>query len=70
MRFNELICLPLDCKKFLNKFKKKPKNIETLKELYELLISIDEGKEKNKIEVDEQTAKDAKIALQRMMELS
>ena len=36
MRFNELICLPLDCKKFLNKFKKKPKNIETLKELYEL----------------------------------
>jgi quinolinate synthase len=45
-------------------------NETTLKELYELLISIDEGKEKNKIEVDEQTAKDAKIALQRMMELS
>jgi len=45
-------------------------NETTLKELYELLISIDKGKEKNKIEVDREIAKDAKIALQRMMELS
>jgi quinolinate synthase len=45
-------------------------NETTLKELYELLISIDKGEEKNKIEVDEKTANDAKIALQRMMELS
>jgi len=30
-----LVCLPLNCKKFLNKFKKKPKKVETLKEFYE-----------------------------------
>ena len=45
-------------------------NETTLKELYELLVSIDKGEEKNKIEVDKKTAEDAKIALQRMMELS
>ena len=45
-------------------------NETTLKELYELLVSIDKGEEKNKIEVDQKTAEDAKIALQRMMELS
>lgn len=45
-------------------------NETSLKELYELLVSIDKGEEKNKIEVDQKTAEDAKIALQRMMELS
>lgn len=45
-------------------------NETTLEELYNLLVSIDEGKAQNKIEVDEDTAKNAKIALQRMMELS
>jgi quinolinate synthase len=45
-------------------------NETTLEELYKLLIAIDEGKEYNKIEVDENIANNAKIALQRMMELS
>ena len=45
-------------------------NETTLEELYKLLTAIDEGKEYNKIEVDENIANNAKIALQRMMELS
>ncbi len=36
MRFNELICLPLDCKNFLNKYKKRKKDLDLLKELYNL----------------------------------
>ncbi len=45
-------------------------NETTLEELYKLLIAIDEGKDYNKIEVDQDIAKNAKLALQRMMELS
>jgi len=45
-------------------------NETTIKDLYNLLRSIDEGKEYNKIEIKEDIAKDAKIALERMMELS
>jgi len=45
-------------------------NETTLEELYKLLKAIDEEKEYNKIEVDDETAENAKKALQRMMELS
>ena len=45
-------------------------NETTLEELYKLLIAIDEGRDYNKIEVDEEVAKEAKIALERMMKLS
>ena len=45
-------------------------NETTLEELYKLLKAIDEGKDYNKIEVEEEIAKNAKIALERMMKLS
>jgi len=45
-------------------------NETTIKDLYNLLKSIDEGKEYNKIEVDKNIATDAKKALDKMMELS
>jgi quinolinate synthase len=45
-------------------------NETTLEELYRLLVSIDEGKDQNKINVDAKTAEYAKTALQKMMELS
>jgi len=45
-------------------------NETTLKDLYELLVAIDENRAYNKIEVDENVANDAKKALTRMMELS
>ncbi|GAX86913.1 quinolinate synthase [Lebetimonas natsushimae] len=45
-------------------------NETTLKDLYNLLKSIDEGKGYNKIEVEKDIAKNAKKALERMMELS
>jgi quinolinate synthase len=45
-------------------------NETTLESLYNLLNAIDEGKEYNKIEVEKNIAKNAKIALERMMELS
>ncbi len=45
-------------------------NETTLKELYNLLVAIDEGKPYNEIIVDENIAKNAKKALDRMMELS
>jgi len=45
-------------------------NETDLKELFALLKAIDDGKEYNKIEVEPSVSEDAKIALQRMMELS
>jgi len=45
-------------------------NETSLKDLYELLIAIDNNKPFNKVEVDEKIAKDAKKALYKMMELS
>ena len=45
-------------------------NETTLKELYDLLIAIDEGKAYNKIEVDEEIKQNALKALNRMMELA
>jgi len=45
-------------------------NETTLEELYKLLKAIDEGKDYNKIGVDPEIAKNAKIALERMMKLS
>jgi quinolinate synthase len=45
-------------------------NETTLKELYTLLKSIDEGNPINEIKVEENIAKNAKIALNKMMELS
>jgi len=45
-------------------------NETSLKDLYELLIAIDNNKPFNKVEVDEKIAKDAKKALDKMMELS
>jgi quinolinate synthase len=45
-------------------------NETTLKDLYQLLKAIDEGKGYNKIEVEKEVAENAKIALNRMMELS
>jgi quinolinate synthase len=45
-------------------------NETTLDELYKLLKSIDEGNPINEIFVDENVAKNAKIALNKMMELS
>ena len=45
-------------------------NETKLKDLYELLVAIDENRAYNKIEVDEDVANDAKKALTRMMELS
>jgi len=45
-------------------------NETTLKELYDLLIAIDENRPYNEIEVDENVAKNALKALNKMMELS
>jgi len=45
-------------------------NESTLKDLYELLIAIDKNEPFNRVEVDEKIAKDAKKALDKMMELS
>jgi quinolinate synthase len=45
-------------------------NETTIESLYNLLKTIDEGRGYNKIEVEENIAKDAKKALQRMMSLS
>ena len=45
-------------------------NETTLEELYKLIKAIDEGKSYNEIIVDEEVAQNAKIALDRMMELS
>lgn len=45
-------------------------NETTLKDLYNLLKAIDEGRRYNKIEVEKDVAQNAKKALERMMELS
>ncbi|QCT94104.1 quinolinate synthase NadA [Caminibacter mediatlanticus TB-2] len=45
-------------------------NETTLKELYDLLVAIDEGKPYNEIKVDDEISKKAKKALDRMLELS
>ncbi|NPA55477.1 MAG: quinolinate synthase NadA [Epsilonproteobacteria bacterium] len=45
-------------------------NETTLESLYELMIAIDNNRAFNEIVVDPQTAQDAKIALERMMNLS
>ena len=45
-------------------------NETTIEELYNLMVAIDEGKPYNEIIVDENVAKNAKLALERMMKLS
>ena len=45
-------------------------NETTIEELYNLMVAIDEGKPYNEIIVDENIAKNAKLALERMMKLS
>jgi len=45
-------------------------NETTLKELYDLMVAIDEGKPYNEIIVDEKVAEGARLSLERMMELS
>ncbi len=45
-------------------------NETTIEELYNLMVAIDEGKAYNEIKVDENVAKNTKLALERMMKLS
>ena len=45
-------------------------NETTLKELYELMVAIDEGRAYNEIIVDKEVAEGAKLALDRMIEIS
>ena len=45
-------------------------NETTIDELYNLIVAIDEGKAYNEIRVDSNIAKNAKLALERMMKLS
>jgi quinolinate synthase len=45
-------------------------NETTIKELYDLMVAIDEGKPYNEIIVDKDVAEGARISLERMMELS
>jgi len=45
-------------------------NETTLKELYELMVAIDEGRAYNEIVVDKEVAEGAKLALDRMIEIS
>ena len=45
-------------------------NETSLKELYDLMVAIDEGKPFNEIIVDKNVAKGAKLSLERMMQLS
>jgi quinolinate synthase len=44
-------------------------NETTLKDVYDVLKSIDEGEPLNEIQIDENTQKWAKIALERMLAL-